>query len=353
MLRFFTIGTNEPFIDIIIIWAVIIFSTEDDPPEYDVAERVRQLNEELAKDPTPLEDERERSIKFKDNLIDLVAPPPDYPSDEEDSYKDNRAGGDMNNAPADVLRMERMNIHDHEPNGKGDEPSFSFHGEPEVERTKNESTKHTEEGGNKSLAKARRPPNGDQNVLVERDGKFELVNAKDLTAEERSIFLPPPSDEEDMAEGVGLVARTQNNGSSSSDGSYQPVPPQAPRPATASATQQRRHLVVAPKRRVQSAKPGAHALYGDFNYNSPYALSKEDKDLGQKQRKHKEHQKQKESDLERMENDQKKRENEQTFQAWLRNKRLEHRRPVSTENDSEEAKKKEKEEKVSIQINTF
>ena len=76
-------------------YVLLVFSAEEDPPEYDVAARVRQLNEELANDPTP-DDDRERSIKFKDNLVDLVAPPPDYDTEDEDQESDHQSESNGN-----------------------------------------------------------------------------------------------------------------------------------------------------------------------------------------------------------------------------------------------------------------
>ena len=58
--------------------------TEEEPSEHDlyIRERVGESNEELAKEPAP-DEVRRTSIKFKENIVDLVVPPPDYDDDDQ------------------------------------------------------------------------------------------------------------------------------------------------------------------------------------------------------------------------------------------------------------------------------
>lgn len=56
-----------------------------------MTERVRQLNEELANDPTPgLEDSRKRAIKFPENVVSQEIPPLDYTESEESDENQNK-----------------------------------------------------------------------------------------------------------------------------------------------------------------------------------------------------------------------------------------------------------------------
>ncbi|XP_075241382.1 uncharacterized protein LOC142336435 isoform X2 [Convolutriloba macropyga] len=53
-------------------------------PENDIEQRIHKANEDLAKQPQPVE-EREKRIKFKENLIDFEAPPDENPPMSPDS----------------------------------------------------------------------------------------------------------------------------------------------------------------------------------------------------------------------------------------------------------------------------
>lgn len=57
--------------------------TPTEPPDYDVRERIQQLNTELEAEEDP--GERQHRVNFKDDLVDLVAPPPEYPTEDEES----------------------------------------------------------------------------------------------------------------------------------------------------------------------------------------------------------------------------------------------------------------------------
>ena len=81
----------------------VISRTQHDAPVYDVADRVRMLNEQLAKQNASTKEvrsPRRRSIKFKETLVDLeVPPPPQTPpgyrvdSDYGDSDEDEEGEG--------------------------------------------------------------------------------------------------------------------------------------------------------------------------------------------------------------------------------------------------------------------
>ena len=244
--------------------------TEDDPPEYDVADRVRQLNEELAKEPTPSSDERRRSIKFKETLVDLVAPPYDYSDDEDDDSKEN---GNTN------------------ANSQG-------------------------EGGDRDAK------NDSEKILVEHGGKFELINRSDLTSEEKHMYgIEDTSDDVDAAGGhsVGRSGMLK-----------QPRPPDMQRPVTANGSMSRQHLNVtapAPHRRPQTAQPRSNnEMLFNFSYVSPYGLSPEQKKCLQRQKQLQEKHMTEKQRMEREKNEWKQQENESAFQAWLSHKREKERR---------------------------
>lgn len=244
----------------------LCIQTEDDPPEYDVADRVRQLNEELAKEPTPSSDERRRSIKFKERLVDLVAPPYDY-SDDDDEV-DSKGDGNTN------------------ANSQGEKVS---------------------KGTERNVK--------DDNILVEHDGQFELVNSSDLTAEEKQLY--------GVEDTTGDAISAHNKDRSGT--LMQPRPPDVQRPSTANGTSSRQYIhTTMPKRRPKSAQPSSSDEMF-FDYVSPYGLSPDQKKCLQKQKQMQEKHLSEKTKMEREKNESKQRENESAFQAWLSNKREQQR----------------------------
>ena len=143
---------------------------------------------------------------------------------------------------------------------------------------KQEQTK-TQKPGNGGDKKDSSSESGDEEkVLVERNGTFELLAAKDLTAEERIMYgVQTEEDKASSRKETSSKAESVNSKSSSESSDYLPTPPVHPRPATASVTSERRKRMAA-NRRAQSAsqKPTYHTKdYDDFNYMSPYALDPE------------------------------------------------------------------------------
>ena len=238
---------------------------EDDPPEYDVADRVRQLNEELAKEPTPNSDERRTSIKFKETLVDLVAPPYDYSDDDDEEGREN--------------------------------------GDPTGRRVGGGTESQKDDGGEK--------------VLVEHGGKFELISSSDLTAEEKLMYGV-----EDSSDVVNTV------GGRKSVATMKPRPPDVQRPSTASGTSSRQHFhASASKRRPKSAQPcSSDEVFYNFDYVSPYGLSPEQKKCLQRQKQLQERHESEQTRADQEKNESKQRENELAFQAWLSQKRDEHHR---------------------------
>jgi len=71
-------------------WTTLLWFCPDDDGRsglYDVTERIRQLNEEMARDPSVSEERgptQSSVVKFKDTLVDFVSPTPEPLWDSED-----------------------------------------------------------------------------------------------------------------------------------------------------------------------------------------------------------------------------------------------------------------------------
>ena len=294
-----------------------VVAADEDPPEYDVAERVRQLNEDLANDPTPVEDDRERSIKFKSNLVDLVAPPPDL-SESEDGSGDNAeyvGKSDNTNNEESSSNQEKCDDTKHNLNGSGDD-------------------------GN------------DDKILVHRNDKFELISAKDLTAEERMMYIPENDDSLDTPRSTESAPEVSN---------HQPRPPTQARPKTATNGSNRRsNQSTGDKRRAKSAEPHLNANRDceDFNYTSPYAMTSEERKRTAREQKEKDKQKKQEEDEKKKMEEKRKEEGSSAFDSWLKKKRDE---AVKRKQKDEKNEKDESENEVrntshlfnSIKINNF
>lgn len=256
---------------------------------------MRKLNEELANEPPP-DDDKERSIKFKENLVDLVAPPP--PDDSEDDTVPSQEG--QAKSPREQQDPENGGT-EHDAGSETDRSSVS-----------------NISGGTEELSEhgSSRGRQGDDKVIVERNGKFDFVDVDDLTAEERELYR---KDEEENRE-------------------YKPKPPDGSRPKTSggeAVTRGQGHN----SRRVQSAKtrPQSHSEWNEeFTYQSPYAMTPQQRrELAEK---HREEQRRKkdEDKYKQLEKREKSQENEDAFRAWLRKKQ---------EHNSQRKQKSDKDDK--------
>ena len=330
---------------------VLLSDLDDDPPEYDVAARVKQLNEELANEPEP-DAERQRKVVFKENIIDLVAPPPDYSDDEdhvddddevEDEVKDDN--GDKGLAKSNNSVGISSGVEESCPegatgkDGSGDSSDLGVErltlDENQQKRESEESEKVAEDGKSKTKS-----GKAEDKVLIERDGKFELISSTDVRAQDLGLpMLAPELDDQNANNSNSIASEEQDSAmsspsssssstslssssSSSGRGSHKPTPPSKPRPNTASGAT-RRTVRVTPQKRVHSAGSTGRfssALEG-FSYRSPYAMSDELKDL-QQQRQHARMERERAlHERHREEEERKQEENDEAFQAWLKNKK--------------------------------
>ena len=349
--------------------------SEDEPPVYDVADRLKQLNQELAEDPTPIDDDRERSIKFKDDLVDLVAPPPDYevfesdddgpstvrPQDKEVEKREDESARsqdfdetdskqlrnpqkpstDANNreyedAPDDI-QLHKMSLnsppdsperdehHDNITDSEGftnpspDDDSRVPSATESINGTQNS---HSDYGSDTedpdpadSPIKTTSANKDEEKVVVEINGKFEYLSREELKARGDYHLLPPDDN-------------SPRSDSSTSIGSFQPTPPKAPRPKTAAegGGGARARKSSAPPRRAHSANPPRSQVnHGsgleDFNYNSPYALTPAQKKYLRYRQKQEQERQRQDRERQKEEEEKKKSANNDIFEAWLAGKR--------------------------------
>ena len=277
--------------------------------DYDIAERVKQLNRELEEEgATP--EKKNRKVNFSENLVEFSESPEPIVEDGHEANKegknDNEGSVDpndlevqrltLNDAPDDQAASSRDNEarqrlrFENDDSNDQSTPPASATGQsgnldksqsddnaltrlqPEIVRQyENDGTPGNGQderdsgrgvgGSSESDEQKTKVVPEDQTVLLERNGKFELVNVTDLSPEEREmmgITLPPESLE-------AKSPKTTDNQNSNSGGKsatenpppvkFQPSPPphRKQRPATANQQSGVYRQQLAP-RRIQSAK---------------------------------------------------------------------------------------------------
>lgn len=123
---------------------------EDEEVRRYIMEKIIQANQ-LLQNQEPVNDKRERKLKFKDKLVDLEVPP----LEDTDTYK---------------------NYLENESNVSGKLSQLCI------------SSEFAQENVLLSPTDGNSEENKDRKILVERDGKFELLNLQDI---ESQGFLPP------------------------------------------------------------------------------------------------------------------------------------------------------------------
>lgn len=218
----------------------------DEEKKY-ILDKIQEANRQL-KDQEAPDQSRRRRLQFKDTLVDLVVPAQEFDTQERDNAlcRDLEEDGDVSQ------QMQKLNIS----NGEGSES-----GDPQVEH--NEGTK---EG----------------RVLVEKDGKFDLVSLKEV----KSQGLLPPLATSHVENQQGSTRQSELRRSPVSsprqkstspfppgiESLYVPKPPSKHRNRPSSARpSQRGTWVPGTKRRVQSAN-------GASSY-STFTLSPQQKEL--------------------------------------------------------------------------
>lgn len=266
-------------------------------------ERLKELNQELANDPTPMEKQGGSRVGFKDNLVDLVAPPPDYGEDDEATPRNQNQNNSNSNSQDDNKQLEN---------------SESIN-------------------SNNNSSSTDSPKKQKDKVLIERGGKYELVSSDDVTANDLGL----PVFDEDI-----------DNNDNEQNQSYnrQPVPPSKPRPSTANGQSSRRTLHPAKSQRAQSAGVDRGSALNNFSYNSPYGLSKQQKELGEEQKKKRDKQRKEDEEKKKQEEENRRQENEDAFQYWLKQTRERDRKRKQQEEEQKKQNHRESKEEIVSKI---
>nr|XP_029487881.1 coiled-coil domain-containing protein 181 [Oncorhynchus nerka] len=286
---------------------------EDQPEEEKkyILEKIQLANRQLQNQEAP-DMTRRRRLHFKETLVDLVVAPLEY---EKDSSTPQKTGvvEQVSSTASKEMEVES------EVSGKLSELKL---------------TPREGEGGGQGLKgggggeAGQSGPGKEGKVLVEKDGKFDLVSLKEV--ESRGLLLPPlasfPSDNSRSSSRPNDLSPNKTPTSSplrpiSSTMSIgiehhrAPRPPAQPRNRPNSASHsQRGSGGRGTKRRVQSANSAP-------TQQATFTLSPQQKELLNKIQERRERLVREEEQRKREEDEQKRQENELAFRAWLVRKR--------------------------------
>ncbi|NXN66821.1 CC181 protein, partial [Himantopus himantopus] len=268
---------------------------EDEEIKRYILEKIEEANK-LLENQAPVDQNRERKLKFKDKLVDLEVPPLE---DAEVGKTDLARGDDVSN------RLSRLHISN---------------------ETGQESTSLSPRAGKGEEKK-------DGKILVEKDGKFELLSLRDI---ESQGFLPPISVSFTDIETQHMSPKSSHYGPFGTVSGMKEVPPV--RPGAHSFSPGGEECVYFPKppsnpkRRPNSAINAARGLgkrktpQRAQSANAPvrsstYCLSPRQKELRKQLEQRKEKLRKEEEEKKREQEEQKRRENEMVFKAWLQKKK--------------------------------
>ncbi|KAM8977141.1 coiled-coil domain-containing protein 181 [Pelodytes ibericus] len=255
---------------------------DDEEAKRYIAEKIEEANKLLEME--TIDEKRERKLKFKENLVDLEVPPLEYiDTDRNGSYEEEDV----------VDGLSQLHFSD----------------VPQKEDDHHVDIGSTEE-------------HKDGKILVEKDGKFELVNLRDM---ESQHFLPPITNEKDSSKSPAKSPQSNLFGDLSSKDLHKqraisshevfcPKPPSHPkvRPSSATHAIKSIHKVKSP-RRVHSATLSSS--------NTTFSLSPEQKQLQKRIQEKQEKLRQEEEERRKVEEENKRKENEIAFKAWLHKKK--------------------------------
>ncbi|XP_075706864.1 coiled-coil domain-containing protein 181 isoform X2 [Rhinoderma darwinii] len=250
---------------------------EDEEGKRYIAEKIEEANKKLEME--TVDENREKKLKFKENLVDLEVPPLEYPdSDRTESFTEDDV----------VDGISQLQVDDVPAHGK----------------------EHSNEDGRAGEERK------DSRVLVEKDGKFELVNLRDI---ENQCSLPPISNNKDSSKssqhsdtsGTLAIGDKQNSSINNMNG-FIPQPPIGPRVRPNSANLAKSVHKVKPQRRVQSASVSTR--------NTTFSLSSEQKDLQKRILERQERLRKEEEERRKEHEEQKRIGNAIAFKMWLQRK---------------------------------
>ncbi|XP_070688995.1 coiled-coil domain-containing protein 181 [Pempheris klunzingeri] len=282
----------------------------DEEKKY-ILEKIQQANRELQDQEAP-DMSRRRRLHFKEKLVDLVVPPLHFVKNgnsgemeggksNKDRAKDSGAETEVSGKLSDLKLSPR-------------DGSLRSGGSGQVEMSS--------EGG-QGLKEGR--------VLVEKDGKFDLVSLKEVESQgllpplanncgDRSRSSPRPQEHTVSSSKIHRSSTSPRPRAGSSpfhqqaDHLRSPRPPAQPRGRPSSASHsQRGSQTNGSKRRVQSAT--------EMPCQATYILSTQQKELLQRIQERKEKLSKEAEQRKHEEEEQKRQENEQAFRAWMVRKR--------------------------------
>ena len=189
----------------------------DDPPEYNVKERLMELNADLTME--PVLDSREYRVGFKQDLVQFMAPTVDISDDE---------------SLRDVVKQYQSDI--------------------DTETSDNTVTK--------------------KEYVVEREGKFDVLADYELTAEERANLDISTADDDVIKDHQTRKSMKHSNMSAKSSNSNNHYPPQPSksRPRTADRHSRRNTMKSNNSHSITSSECNGFKV-DKVNYISQYALS--------------------------------------------------------------------------------
>uniref|UniRef100_A0A8D0ELI4 Coiled-coil domain-containing protein 181 n=1 Tax=Strix occidentalis caurina TaxID=311401 RepID=A0A8D0ELI4_STROC len=268
---------------------------EDEEIKRYILEKIEEANK-LLENQAPVDQNRERKLKFKDKLVDLEVPPLE---DAEICKTDLARGDDVSN------RLSRLHI----------------------------SNEMGQESTSLLPCAGKDEENKDGKILVEKDGKFELLSLRDI---ESQGFLPPISVSFTDIETQQMSAKSSHHGAFGTVSRMKEVPLVRPGARSFSPGGEERVYFPKPpsnpKRRPNSAINAARGLgkrktpqrAQSANVpvrSSTYCLSPRQKELRKQLEQRKEKLRKEEEERKKEQEEQKRRENEMVFKAWLQKKK--------------------------------
>ncbi|NWX48263.1 CC181 protein, partial [Steatornis caripensis] len=268
---------------------------EDEEIKRYILEKIEEANK-LLENQAPVDQNRERKLKFKDKLVDLEVPPLE---DAEVCKTDFAGGDDVSN------RLSQLHI----------------------------STEIGQESTSLSPRADKDEEKKDGKILVEKDGKFELLSLCDI---ESQGFLPPISVSFTDIETQHRSPRSSHYDAFGTASQMKEVPAVGPRAHYFSRGGEECMYFPKPasnpKRRLNSAINAAKGLGKQKTpqrtqsanvpvKSSTYCLSPRQKELRKQFEQRKEKLRKEEEERKREQEEQKRRENEVVFKAWLQKKK--------------------------------
>ncbi|KFQ68119.1 Coiled-coil domain-containing protein 181 [Phaethon lepturus] len=268
---------------------------EDEEIKRYILEKIEEANK-LLENQAPVDQNRERKLKFKDKLVDLEVPPLE---DAEVCKTDFARGDDVSN------RLSRLHI----------------------------SNEMGQESTSLSLCADNDEEKKDGKILVEKDGKFELLSLRDI---ESQGFLPPISVSFTDIETQHMSPKSSHCGPFGTVSRMKEVPPVRPGahsfspggeecvyfPKPPSNPKRRPNSAVSAARGLGKRKTPQRAQSANVPIrSSTYCLSPRQKELRKQLEQRKEKLRKEEEERKREQDEQKRRENEMVFKAWLQKKK--------------------------------